>query len=142
MSNEILQKEIDLIQSCVSRMASNSFLLKGWSVSIAAVVLALSEKDAKIGLSCAIVSLPLLSFWYLDAFFLRTERMYRKLYEWVINNRPAGDTTHLYDLNPHRFSCSVSGIFRTMFSQTLLLFYGVPLLLMSLIATYSFFVKP
>ena len=41
MSNEIeniqveeLHKEIDLIQGCINRMANNSFLLKGWLVSI------------------------------------------------------------------------------------------------------------
>ena len=28
-----LHKEIDLIQSCINRMAGNSFLLKGWVVS-------------------------------------------------------------------------------------------------------------
>lgn len=49
MSNEIeniqveeLHKEIDLIQECINRMANNSFLLKGWLVSIIAVVVTLS----------------------------------------------------------------------------------------------------
>ena len=32
IDNEIIHKEIDLIQSCISRMANNSFLLKGWAV--------------------------------------------------------------------------------------------------------------
>ena len=42
---ENLHKEIDLIQECIKRMASNSFLLKGWTISLVAVVLALSEKN-------------------------------------------------------------------------------------------------
>ena len=33
LSTEIIHKEIDLIQSCISRMANNSFLLKGWLIS-------------------------------------------------------------------------------------------------------------
>lgn len=38
---EEIHKEIDLIQACISRMAQNSFMIKGWFVSIYAVVLAL-----------------------------------------------------------------------------------------------------
>ena len=36
-----IHKEIDLIQSCITRMAQNSFMVKGWFVSLYAVVLAL-----------------------------------------------------------------------------------------------------
>ena len=38
---EILYKEIDLIQSCINRMAQNSFVVKGWLIALVAVVLAL-----------------------------------------------------------------------------------------------------
>lgn len=38
---EEIHKEIDLIQSCITRMAQNSFMVKGWFVSLYAVVLAL-----------------------------------------------------------------------------------------------------
>ena len=39
-NKENLHKEIDLIQECIKRMANNSFLLKGWTISLVAVVLA------------------------------------------------------------------------------------------------------
>ncbi len=42
---DVLHKEIDLIQSCIARMANNSFYVKGWALSIVAVVLALYDKD-------------------------------------------------------------------------------------------------
>ena len=41
VSIEEIHKEIDLIQSCITRMAQNSFTIKGWFVSIYAVILAL-----------------------------------------------------------------------------------------------------
>lgn len=41
---EEIHKEIDLIQSCITRMAQNSFMVKGWFVSLYAVVLALLPK--------------------------------------------------------------------------------------------------
>ena len=32
ISIEEIHKEIDLIQSCITRMAQNSFMIKGWFV--------------------------------------------------------------------------------------------------------------
>jgi len=129
MDKDILHKEIDLIQACITRMANNSFLLKGWAISIIAVVLALADKALDPVLLSSVVLIPLFSFWYLDAFFLRTEGMYRKMYEWVIEKRGAGDTTHLYDLNPDRFSSEVDSTRKTMWSITLRWFYGIPALI-------------
>ena len=102
-NKENLHKEIDLIQECIKRMANNSFLLKGWTISLVAVVLALSEKNVNPYFLGLIVLVPLVSFWYLDAFFLYTEKLYRKMYEWVITERPKSNNEKMYDLNPHRF---------------------------------------
>lgn len=43
MDNEIIHKEIDLIQGVINRMAQNSFLLKGWTITIIVAVLALTK---------------------------------------------------------------------------------------------------
>lgn len=129
MDKDVLHKEIDLIQGCISRMANNSFLLKGWTISLIAIVLALADKALGPVLLSAVVLIPLIGFWYLDAFFLRIERMYRKMYAWVIKQRCAGDSSHLYDLNPHRFESEVDSIPRIMCSITLRCFYGLPTLL-------------
>ena len=37
---------LDIIQSAIQRMASNSFALKGWAVTLVAGIFALSSKDA------------------------------------------------------------------------------------------------
>src|SRR3990172_11626640 len=129
MDKDVLHKEIDLIQACITRMASNSFLLKGWAISIIAVVLALADKAINPALLSSILLIPLLSFWYLDAFFLRTEKMYRKMYEWILEKRKNDDTTYLYDLNPHRFKKEVDSSWKVMWSVTLRCFYGIPTLI-------------
>ena len=129
MDREVLHKEIDLIQACITRMANNSFLLKGRAISIIAVVLALADKAANPALLSTVLLIPLLSFWYLDAFFLRTEKMYRKMYEWVLEKRKNNDSTFLYDLNPNRFKDGVGSIREVMLSITLKCFYGIPVLL-------------
>jgi len=141
MDKEILHKEIDLIQSVINRMANNSFLLKGWLISIIAVVLALS-KDSIISKNdyaiFIVMLLPTLTFWYLDAFFLHKEKCYRKLYDWVIENREKSKE-FLYNLNYKRFESEVHSIFRIMFSTTLLAFYGLPFLFLISIIAYKYF---
>ncbi len=123
MEHTNLHKEIDLIQTCINRMANNSFLLKGWSVSLVTVILALNDNKGISNLAYFSLFIPLICFWYLDAFFLRTERMYRKMYDWVLKNRN-NDKEYQYDLNPHRFSAEVDGITKIMMSKTLSGFYG------------------
>lgn len=39
--NEILHKEIDIIQECIKRMADCSFKLKGWYISLVTLALTL-----------------------------------------------------------------------------------------------------
>lgn len=133
---EEFHKEIDLIQGCISRMANNSFLLKGWLVSIIAVILALSINESnKIVIISSIIFITI-SFWYLDAFFMKTEILYRKLYEWVIVKRQQGCRDKQYDLNPHRFDKEVDNVIRIMFSRTLRCFYGSVMIIIIIIAIY------
>ena len=119
-----LFKEIELIQGIIRRMASNSFVLKGWTITLVVVTLLLRGG----GYQPLIAFIPLLGFWILDAYFVWQERMYRHLYLWVSKNR-LGTSTHLFDLNASRFRSEVKKPWRIMFSGTLLCFYGLMLLL-------------
>ncbi len=139
IKTEILHKEIDLIQGVINRMANNSFLLKGWLITLIAIVLALSKDTIMIhditylGI---IICLPVLVFWYLDAFFLHKEKCYRKLYEWVIQNRE-NNVEYLYSLNYKRFKKDVQSVLRIMFSETLLPFYGLTIIILAGITFYQ-----
>jgi len=119
-----LFKELELIQDTIKRMASNSFVLKGWAVTLVVVTLLLRGG----GYQPLIALIPLLGFWILDAYFVWQERMYRHLHLWVSKNR-LGTDTHLFDLNASRFRSKVKKPWRIMFSGTLLCFYGLILLL-------------
>jgi hypothetical protein len=121
---EMLHKEIDLIQICINRMAQNSFFIKGWAISILAVVLSLSNDSAFSLKICILLLIVLGSFWWLDAYFLHIERLYRKLYEDVIEKRRQNNWDSLYDLNSHRFRESVGSHWKVMFSASLSVFYG------------------
>ena len=45
MGNENKLKHLELIQGIINRMASNSFALKGWAVTLVAGIFALASKD-------------------------------------------------------------------------------------------------
>ncbi len=117
---EYMLKEIDIIQDIIKRMAFNSFMIKGWAITLVVVTL-LMKGTEKYQVWLAFI--PLLVFWFLDAYFLWQERMYRKLYEWVINNRLKTEE-YLFDMNAYRFKNEVQSRFRIMFSITLGWFYG------------------
>ena len=104
VENEVLHKEIDLVQDCIKRMANNSFLVKGWLVSIIVVILALLPEKidgVAIGILTTIV---IVIFWYLDSLFLNP---YNKNM-WLSYDKK--DTS----------------ILASMFSKTIVLFYIVP----------------
>ena len=119
---EVIHKELDLIQACIRRMADNSFSLKKWTVGLIGAVVALTSKGANMLLPCITLLVLVFMFWMLDAYYLRTERMYRKMYEEVIIHRQRGCKLNLYDLNPMRFKEKVASLCGVMFSKTLLLF--------------------
>ena len=133
LKTEEIHKEIDLIQSCINRMASNSFMIKGWTITIYAVVLALLSEKVNILLLCIIMLTVTWAFWYLDAFFLQTEKQFRKMYSWVLIERTKGNRELLYELNPFKFKDKISevdSIKSVMFSKTLGWFYGIPMIIL------------
>ena len=69
----IMDKEIDLIQGCISRMAQNSFIIKGWAITLVAVALALLPETFDAKLLCGVSVVVTACFWYLDAFYLKME---------------------------------------------------------------------
>ena len=80
MKNKV--EHLELNQKVINRMANNSFLLKGWAVTLVAGIFALSSKDAD-KLYFLVVYIPVLVFWILDTYYLLQERLYCSLYNKV-----------------------------------------------------------
>ncbi|MGC9004506.1 MAG: hypothetical protein ACP5KZ_07400 [bacterium] len=116
---EYMIKEIEIIQDIIKRMASNSFVIKGWTIILVVATLLLKGTNYQV----LIAFIPLVVFWFLDAYFLWQERMYRELYNWVISNRLKTEE-YLFDMNAYRFKDRVQSRLRIMFSLTLGWFYG------------------
>ncbi len=118
--NQMIE-ELKMIQEIIKRFSSNSFIIKGWVITLIVAGFLFSEGN-KFQLLIAII--PLLMFWFLDAYYLRQERLYRRLYNWVKTNRLSGNKEFSFDLSVNRFKDKKSSIITTMFSKTLFVFYG------------------
>ena len=125
-------EELKIIQDIIKRMAFDSFMIKVWAITLVIITLLLKGGSFQVFISF----IPLLVFWYLDAYFLWQERMYRELYNWVAENRLKTED-FLFDLNAYRFKDKVQRKLRIMFSLTLGWFYGS---IAVLILIYTFFI--
>ncbi|MDJ0898399.1 MAG: hypothetical protein QNJ55_06275 [Xenococcus sp. MO_188.B8] len=113
-------KHLDLIQGVINRMASNSFSLKNWTVVLVSALFALAAKNSDT-VFIAIAFLPVAAFWLLDGYFLRQERLYRKLYDRVIKLEEKDID---FSMNTTDFSAHVNSWLLVCLSKTLLIFYG------------------
>ena len=110
---------LGFIQAIITRMGVNSFLLKGWSVTLVAAIFALAAKQADRRF-VLLAFFPIAIFWLLDAFFLHQEKLFRRLYELVALGEVDSDQ---FTLDPKGLK-GVPGIISVFFSKTLRLFYG------------------
>ena len=99
MPEEEYVKYLEFLQKIISRMNSNSFMIKRWTITIVSGFIALAAKSGNIYYLLSAV-IPAFMFWLLDSYYLHMERKYRKLYENVIikysNN---DDSLHMFELN-------------------------------------------
>lgn len=75
-------KHLEFLQAAVTRLAGNSFLLKGWGTTLALAVLVLESKVG-LGKVAWLAMLVLVAFWMLDGYYLVQERRFRALYDFV-----------------------------------------------------------
>jgi hypothetical protein len=73
---------ITLSGSIICRASSgNSFLIKGWTVTLVSAILGFALKDGGATAQLAYLALvPILLFWGLDGYYLAAERQVRDLY--------------------------------------------------------------
>lgn len=129
-------KHLEFIQQAINRMASNLFLLKGWTVTLIAAMFALAAKESK-DFYFALAYFPTLMFWLLDGYFLSQERRFRSLYDHV-RNLDEGAIDFSMDTQPFKATPSRNRWSYALFSPTLLIYYGV---LVAAMTTVWCFVK-
>lgn len=115
----ILAKESDIIQGIIKRKATESFLIKGWTVTLIVATLIFQGERFQV----LVAFIPLLSFWFLDANYQQQIKLYKKLYKWNIANRMDTDE-YVFDINVNgRFKNSVPSRIELMVSDKIVWFY-------------------
>lgn len=114
-------KHLEFIQAVVTRLANGSFLIKGWTLTIAAAFFAIVVNRLNGGLA-ATGLVPIVTFWFLDGLFLRNERLYRRLYDDARGTDTAVESMSM-DISPYLKQDRMTWA-SAAFSTTLSLFYG------------------
>jgi len=130
--NENKLKHLELIQIVITRMNTNSFMIKGWMAALVAALFALSAKDADQRF-LYVTFFPILFFWALDAFYLSQERQFRALYEDVCKKTDADID---FSMKKTKHNIGKNTWFRSTFSEPLLLTYPPVLVLVFIINAY------
>lgn len=127
---------LEMIQAIVARMASHSFLVKGWTVTVTAALMALSASTS-CAWPMAVAGPTIVIFWWLDAYYLRQERLFRCLFDhvrrcWPDNDCRVGD----FDLSTDVIAPRVGSILTVARAQTLVGFYLAMLLGVAIVAGF------
>jgi hypothetical protein len=126
------RKHMEMIQVIISRMATISLYIKGWCITLVSALFALTAvKDTNPKVIFA-AYIPAIMFWALDAYYLRQERLFRKLYDKV---RTLTEETD-FSMNTLPVARETASWLRVAISRTLGLFYGVIVLLISVFAFF------
>jgi hypothetical protein len=134
--NEDHRKHLEFIQQVVTRANSNSFQLKGWTVTMVAALAALSAADAKPQFAW-IAAGAVIFFWSLDAYYLRMERSYRALYDNLRAMTDAQiDVLNLpYSMQPESFGVKPDHLLKIAFRSTVCAFH-FPLFVCAILVRY------
>ena len=123
MIEEAKIRYLEMIQGIINRMAGNSFALKGWAVTLISGIFVLAGKVTD-KMYFLVAYIPVVVFWFLDAYYLLQERLYRALYEKVrrINNEK--DIDFSLKATSNEFESDKNCFCSCLFSKTILGFYA------------------
>lgn len=112
-------KHLDFLQLVITRMNVNSFLQKGWTVTIVSALFAFAAKDSNDQYTLiSYIATPL--FWLLDGYYLSLERQYRGLYNHV---RQLSEDDIDFNLDARSFNINKDKWIPCVLSKTVVLFY-------------------
>ncbi|MBH0250692.1 hypothetical protein [Helicobacter pylori] len=115
---KILIEELKILQGIINRMAQNSLECKKWTLALVVGVLSLKIEAISNSYGLCILGVLLLCFWFLDAYYLKQEKLFRKQYQWLIENRLKTDE-RLFEVLPAHQTCQLTQFLSAMRSFSL-----------------------
>ena len=101
--NEGQIKHLEFIQSVITRMNTNSFQIKSWTITIVSALLAIYASSKNIDF-ILIGLLPVIVFWLLDSYYLMQERKFRGLYNDVAGISEDPKTLKVFEMRPDLYT--------------------------------------
>lgn len=129
MENKI--KHLEMVQNIIQRMANNSFLLKGWAVSLVVAIFVLADVET-YQIYFLITFIPMISFWFLDSYYLQIERKYTVLYNKVLQKKEVDFDLSISNINYVRLKEKKLKYIFCLFSISEVIFY-IPIILILVI---------
>ena len=131
-------KHLEMLQGIINRLGHNSFLVKGWSMTLlVAGMILFTRNEAQSECAVLIFCVPVLGFWLLDGYFLSKERSFRKVYDQVRQQKNTD-----FSMNPkgqrNRVKCEFMDLIFSLRSLTLIIFYGMEFLFVFLASLWVF----
>ncbi|WQS93075.1 hypothetical protein KVC93_06855 [Helicobacter pylori] len=123
-----LIEELKILQGVINRMAQNSLECKKWTLALAVGVLSLKIEAISNSYGLCILGVLLLCFWFLDAYYLKQEKLFRKQYQWLIENRLKTDE-RLFEVFPAHQTCRFALHLCAMLSFSLFPYWALGLCL-------------
>ncbi|RVZ85124.1 hypothetical protein [Helicobacter pylori] len=125
---KILIEELKILQGIINRMAQNSLECKKWTLALVVGVLSLKIEAISNSYGLCFLGVLLLCFWFLDAYYLMQEKLFREQYQWLIKNRLKTDE-RLFEVFPTHQTCQSMQLLSSMFSISLLPYWVLALCL-------------
>jgi hypothetical protein len=135
---ELQLKHVEFLQAIINRLAQNSFIVKGWSVTLFAAIFAFLETQNVDPTAYMLPIIPALIFWGLDSYYLRQERLFRHLYAAVADDiRLSAITIPMLSTNTAGFVSVVHSWPRTLLSKTI---WPVPFTVIAICLLYMTYI--
>ena len=133
-------KHLEFIQNIITRMNTNSFQIKGWTVVIISAILVIyaSTKNYYFVLSGIF---PTLIFWFLDTYYLTQERKFRGLYNDVAGVSENPKIIKLFAMRPDLYTKGKYSYWRVFWSTTIWKLYLSMIVFLSGLFAYLKFCK-
>jgi hypothetical protein len=121
-------KHLEFVQNVITRMNSNSFQIKAWTITLVTGILAVYAATQN---SCYILIclLPIIAFWFLDAYYLLQERKFIGLYNDIAeigNNQ----IIRAYEMNISFYKNGKYCFVNVLFSTSIVLLYLTLIIIM------------
>jgi len=135
---EVEIKHLEFIQNRITRMNTNSFQIKGMTITIVSALLAIyaSGKNPDF---IIITIFPLILFWFLDTYYLTQERKFRGLYNDLVKENT--NSLKPFEMRSDLYKGGKYSFWSVFFSKTIYLIYLSVSIAMLLTYLYLIFYK-